>query len=265
MPVIVTRPQPEAAKWALALTEAGHEAIALPLIGVGPAPDAVAVVDAWQRLAQYDAVMFVSGNAVAHFFALKPAMTPVFSAQSTIKTRAFVTGPGTRTALLREQAEGDWIDAPNPDAGQFDSEALWEAVKHRVGAGYRVLIVRGAREDQRGNHSEGAGRDWFASQVLSAGGTVDFVAAYQRVLPQWRDDERNQVAQWASDGSVWLLSSSEAIQNLLLLAPQQSWKQARAVASHPRIANAARNAGFAVVCESRPTLAAMVASIESMQ
>ncbi|MGE3348297.1 MAG: uroporphyrinogen-III synthase, partial [Ramlibacter sp.] len=39
--------------------------------------------------------------------------------------------------------------------------------------------------------------------------------------------------------------------------------RARAVATHPRIAQAAREAGFGVVCESRPALADVVASIES--
>jgi uroporphyrinogen-III synthase len=61
-----------------------------------------------------------------------------------------------------------------------------------------------------------------------------------------------------------LFSSSEAIGNLVQAVPQQSWKQAKALATHPRIAQAARKAGFAVVCESRPTLADVVASIESM-
>jgi uroporphyrinogen-III synthase len=62
---------------------------------------------------------------------------------------------------------------------------------------------------------------------------------------------------------VWLFSSSEAVANLRALLPDQSWQQARAVATHPRIAQAARDAGFAVVCESRPALADVVASIES--
>jgi len=62
---------------------------------------------------------------------------------------------------------------------------------------------------------------------------------------------------------VWLFSSSEAIANLQLLAPGQSWQQARAVATHPRIAQAARAAGFGVVWESRASLDDVLASIES--
>ncbi|MDQ3273162.1 MAG: uroporphyrinogen-III synthase, partial [Pseudomonadota bacterium] len=61
--------------------------------------------------------------------------------------------------------------------------------------------------------------------------------------------------------SVWLFSSSEAVGHL----PPGDWSQGRALATHPRIAEAARAAGWGVVVESRPTLADIVASIESMQ
>jgi len=68
----------------------------------------------------------------------------------------------------------------------------------------------------------------------------------------------------AADGTVWLFSSSEAVTNLCTLAAGQCWRLARAVATHPRIAQAAGAAGFAVVCESRPALVDLLASIESL-
>jgi uroporphyrinogen-III synthase len=265
MRVIVTRPQQEARQWVHALAEAGYDAVALPLIGVAPAPDAAAVIAAWSRLPTYDAAMFVSGNAVDYFFALKPAMAPVFTAQAAIKTRAFVTGPGSHSALLRAHVDADSIDAPDRDAGQFDSEALWAVVSHRVQPGYRVLVVRGIGGATGADVDAGVGRDWFANQVRAAGGSVDFVVAYQRLQPVMGEGERALARHAAEDGSVWLFSSSEAIDNLVSACAGQSWSQARAVVTHPRIAQAAHAAGFAVVCESRPTLAALMASIESLQ
>jgi uroporphyrinogen-III synthase len=262
--VIVTRPEPEASKWVVELRQAGLEAYALPLIEMAPASDIGPVQDAWARLDGFDAVMFVSGNAVAYFFASKPAGMLVFNAQAAIKTRAFVTGPGTHAALLRVAADPMWIDAPGSAAPQFDSEALWSVVSQRVSAGFRVLVVRGA--GSAGDEgTAGAGRDWFAKQVLAVGGTVEFVVAYQRRAPRWDGAQVGLAQQAAVDGSVWLFSSSEAIGNLAAALPRQDWSQARAVATHPRIAQAARTAGFSVVCESRPTPAALVASIESMQ
>ena len=265
MRVIVTRPTNEARQWVNAFSEGGFDAVALPLIGVLPPPDPAAVVAAWERLHTFDAVMFVSGNAVDHFFALKPSPALEFADDGAIKPRAFVTGPGSLSALKRAQVDVSLIDMPDRDAGQFDSEALWAVVSHRVHAGYRVLVVRGAGStapsDPGGN---GDGRDWFADQVRAAGGIVEFVVSYQRRPPRLLASELAMVRDAAVDGSVWLFSSSEAIGNLVAVSPDQSWSRAKAVVTHPRIAQAARNAGFSVVCESRPTLAALMASIESI-
>jgi uroporphyrinogen-III synthase len=262
--VIVTRPESEAKKWTCSLREAGYDALSLPLICVTGASDTSAVSAAWAHMDDYHAAMFVSGNAIEHFFALKPPETFVFNAQAAIKTRAYVTGPGSVAALLRAQAQRDWIDAPDPDCGQFDSEALWSVVKAQITPGCRVLIVRGSGSTGA-DDGAGAGRDWFSKQVQLAGGVVDFVVAYQRRAPLLGALEQALVSEAAVDGSIWLFSSSEAIANLVSVVPGQDWSQARAVATHPRIALAAKNAGFSVVCESRPTLPAVTASIESMQ
>ncbi len=263
MRVIVTRPQREAQEWVQALRQAGQGAEALPLIAIGPAPDEAQVRQAWQRLAQYQGVMFVSANAVTGFFAAQPDAAAVFAAPA-VPTRAWATGPGTLKALLRAGVPAACIDAPPADAAQFDSEALWQLVGGRVGPGSRVLIVRGGDAAEGGN-TAGAGRDWFARQVAQAGGSVDFVVSYQRQRPQLDAAQLQLARQAAGDGSVWLFSSSEAVHNLQACLPQQDWRGARAVATHARIAQAARAAGFAVVRESRPALADIQASIESMQ
>jgi uroporphyrinogen-III synthase len=67
----------------------------------------------------------------------------------------------------------------------------------------------------------------------------------------------------ATDGAVWLFSSSEAVANLQACLPGQDWGAARALTTHGRIAEAARAAGFGVVREARPALADILASLES--
>ena len=270
MRVIVTRPVRDAASWVSGMAAAGLDAVALPLIAVASVDDLEPIRQAWRRLDSYTGVMFVSGNAVEYFYLLKPALAPVSIAQAAIKTgakagmlpRLLATGPGTVAALLRAGAPASSIDAPAREAGQFDSEALWHVVGANVKAGQRFLIVRG----QDGSEAQaGAGRDWFASQLRAAGAQVDLVTAYQRCLPSFGHAEHHLATRAATDGSVWLFSSSQAVSNLRTLVPAQSWVGARAVATHTRIAEAARQAGFGVVCESRPTLPDVVASIESMQ
>lgn len=266
MRVIITRPLREATKWAAALTDAGYDARALPLVEVAGAPQVEEVVLAWQRLGEFDAVMFVSGNAVDHFFRLNLAAAPVFTAGAAIKTRAFATGPGTVAALLRANVETSCVDAPGPESQQFDSEALWAVVGGQIGPGYRVLIVRGTGSSRsESSLGEGQGRDWFAKQVTRVGGQVEYVVSYQRVEVRLAGDELEFARNAASDGSVWMFSSSEAIGNLVASCPGYDWHLAKAVVTHPRIGETARLAGFGTVRESRPSLASLLASIESMQ
>ena len=265
MRVIVTRPERDAQRWVLDLSALGLDAVALPLIKVGPVADPTDLVQAWQHLADYVGVMFVSGNAVEHFFASKPLLAPEFMLMSAIKTRAWATGPGTARALLRAGLAPERIDVPAPDTVQFDSEALWQVVGAQVRAGARVLIVRGGDPPGRGGAGQGSGREWFANRVAQAGGRAEFVLAYQRYTPQFSSYQDQLARQATTDGSLWLFSSTEAVANLRAWLPGQSWAQARALATHPRIAAAVKNAGFDVVCESRPTLPDVVAAIESMR
>lgn len=258
MRVIVTRPAREAARWAADLARAGWDAQVLPLIAIDPVADAGAVRRAWQALPGYAAAMFVSGNAVHHFFEAIGAPAPMYWTDPAIKTRAWAPGPGTREALLACGVPGAAIDAPAADAPQFDSQALWQQVGARVRPGDRVLVVRGANEQ-----GEGVGRDWLATRLAEAGAVVDTVEAYVRRCPRWDQDQAAQARRAAEDGAAWLFSSSEAIGNLRALLPRQDWSRARALATHPRIAQAAREAGFGVVCESRPALAAVIAALES--
>ena len=46
MRLVLTRPEREASRWAQALHDLGHEVLCLPLIAVGPAPDAQALSQA---------------------------------------------------------------------------------------------------------------------------------------------------------------------------------------------------------------------------
>lgn len=259
MRVIVTRPEHDALTWVADLRARGVDAVALPLIRIALAADPQPVQAAWRQLGRYTAVMFVSGNAVKQFFEANRSVVPVEWTPDAINTRAWATGPGTAHALRKAGVAADSIDAPPADAGQFDSEALWQVVQGQVRRGDRVLLVRGAGAD-----GQTAGRDWLARTLGDAGAQVDTVQAYARCTALLDSAQLALARDAASDGSVWLFSSSEAIGGLATLLPGLDWSGARAIATHPRIAQAARQAGFGVVCESRPTLADVMASIESI-
>jgi len=251
----VTRAAREAQVWVRDLTEAGLDAVALPLIEIRPVTDTSSLQQVWKDIAQYAAVMFVSANAVDGFFAAGSA--------GAFKSRAWATGPGTVAALERAGVCANQIEAPASNAKQFDSEALWQRVSTSIQTKDRVLIVRGTSSLDV-PAAQGVGRDWLAQRLTQAGATVDFLASYQRLRPEL-DAKQLELAQAAvADGAVWLFSSSEAVSNLQQAMPAQNWTAARALATHARIASAARQAGFGRVLETRPLLADIVASIESL-
>jgi len=260
--VIVTRPAPDAQRWVDQLQQRGINAEALPLIEIASVPDLTAARAAWAHLDNYAAVMFVSGNAVEHFFAARRsgAKSKTHDWASFKSVRFMAPGPGTAQVLAAQGVPVAQIDTPPADAAQFDSEALWQVIGQRDWAGQRVLIVRG----QSGTLDAAAnvvapGREWLARQLENAGAGVDFLVVYERRAPCFTPAQLERIAASQRDGSVWLFSSSEALAHL---PPAVDWSQARAIATHARIAQAAQAAGWGVVIASRPALDDIVASIE---
>ena len=210
--------------------------------------DPAAVHGAWQQLAQQALVMFVSPSAVDRFFALQPALLSWPAG-----VLAAGTGPGTRRALLQAGVPEALLVTPPEAAGRFDSEALWTDLQDRLDwRGRSALIVRG----------EG-GRDWLAERLRQQGASPHFVEAYRRTGPQ-PDAAGRGLLQAALDrpqAHVWLFSSSEAVGHLPALAPAQDWSRAQALATHQRIAEAARRLGFGQVQQVLPAPEAVAAAL----
>ncbi len=265
--VIVTRPAREAAHWVAALQAArGHAAQALPLIAIWPpaptpmrAPPSPGPGPARQLPCRHVCQRQRSG---LHFFEQNTALALTEQAPSAIKTRAWAPGPGTPSrctaarggaASLHRQpgARCNAVRLGIPVAAGGDTGARRRPHSHR------------ARHRSGAEPGPGIGRDWLARQIEQAGATVEFVVAYTRGAPRLTPEQTTLAHAAAGDGSWWLLSSSEALAHLASAAPGLALHTARALATHPRIAQAARAAGFGSVHECRPALDDVVASIES--
>jgi uroporphyrinogen-III synthase len=149
------------------------------------------------------------------------------------------------------------IVEPAADSAQFDSESLWQRLRGREWTDARALIVRGD-----------GGRDWLADTLREHGAQVDFLSAYSRRAPDWGTAEQSllDAALQRPDLHCWVFSSSEAIGHLAerLNALQRPLPPtARAIATHPKIAARAADAGFGDVRQSRPALADVIACIQS--
>lgn len=244
--VIVTRPEPEAERWVQLLHAHGLRAQALPLIETSTlSTNAVQV--ARQDILQTHASMFVSPAAVHAFFAAPVALNG--------QCRFLATGPGTVRALQAHGVPLDRIDAPASHAQQFDSEALWQVIGGQDWTNKRVMIVRGRDASEPAS----TGRDWLAQRLVAAQAHVHEVIAYERRQPHWTTQQQQVGLNLLEPGSIWLFSSSQAVNNLSQLMPGQDFSKLSCIATHERIAQACRRAGWGNVHPCKPDVQAIVA------
>jgi len=246
MKLLITRPQPQAVQWVEALRARGVDAHALPLIGIEAVGDATALDAAWRQLVSFALLVFVSPNAVSHFFLRRPA-----GIEWPATLRAATPGPGS-AAALREAGVATVVE-PAADAAQFDSESLWPRLAAHHWHGKHVLIVRGD-----------GGRDWLADRLRAAGAEVVHLQAYRRTLPVLDAAQRALLDAACAQPAqhLWHFSSSQAIDHLERLAPGTVWSAAQALASHPRIGERARRLGFGSVRNVSPSLDAVAALMQ---
>lgn len=248
--VIVTRPSSQAQEWLSALSEARFEVAHLPLINIELLREPA--LPAGLALADYNAFLFVSPNAVAGFvqnFAL-PADALLLA-----------PGPGTASALLQTGAAAEHIVQPD-GSSQFDAAALWQTLEARgaLNAELKLLIVKG--EDDSASFNGGSAV-WVAAQVAALGAHSAQIAVYRRSAPDLTVAQAELAQAAAADGSIWLFTSSQAIENLQAALPDVDWRGAHSVATHPRIAQTARAAGFSVH-ECLPTLNDIVHTLHQL-
>ncbi|WP_373378338.1 fused uroporphyrinogen-III synthase HemD/membrane protein HemX [Cupriavidus nantongensis] len=274
--VVVTRPAGQSRQLTEALQGAGLDVLSFPLLAIGPAADDAPLRAALARLDTFALVVFVSPNAIAFALEALAGVQGSAVARWPAQVAVAVVGPASVAALAERgiaapayrviapaganaNAAGHDDTVPDADALRFDSEALWGQLDAAALAGKPVLIIRG-----------NGGRDWLGDRLREAGAQVEAVEAYQRTLPeptamQWqavRDNLRPGAAP-----HVWLLTSSEAVRNLDVLArqhlsPQEdaSLRQVQCIAPHARIAEQALALGFAHIQRAAPGDAGLLAA-----
>ncbi len=205
------------------------------------------------HLDTFDLAVPVSPAAVRAVFTLLPGAWPAHCTLGLV-------GPGSRAAAARAltahgqgEAMPAMVSAPTEQA---DSEGLWQALNRARPQGWngtRVLILRG-----------GTGREWLAERMQECGAQVQRLAVYRREAPVPDAPTLARLREVLEHPSVWLFSASEAVRNLDVLLHAGGFDkvnalaQRRALATHPRIAQAARAIGFGRVDVCVPDDAAIV-------
>jgi uroporphyrinogen-III synthase len=267
--LVLTRANAQAEDMRQLLGGAGVRLIDLPLQRIGPAPDPLRLRAALAALPQTDLALPVSPTAVAAVFAALPGPWPAHCAIG-------VVGAGSlravRRALQAQPPDVPWPRLIAPDAhddqsGESDSEALWHALQLAFPgggvaafpwAGRKVSIFRG-----------GPGREFLVRKLEQAGAKVKIVDAYSRLAPEYDAQTAAQLRAALAGSSWWLLASTEAIGNLLHLLEAAGCSNAvlqpqGALAIHPRIAQAAGDAGFGRVELTAASPAAVLATLQRL-
>lgn len=230
--IVVTRPAGQADSLCVALAALGAEPLRFPLLTITPVADPTPLQAVARRLADFSLAFFVSPNAVnlALDVMLSVAPWPASLAVATV-------GKGSEAAL----AARGFATVISPQRG-FDSESVLSLPTFQADAvaGKRVLILRGD-----------GGRELIGDTLRQRGACVEYLTCYHRGGPV--DDPAPLVA-CAHEGRVdaLTLTSSEGVGHLAGLPGSEALSPVPVFVPHPRIAEAARRAGFSAVVETGP-------------
>jgi uroporphyrinogen-III synthase len=235
--VVITRPRAQAELLAPRVAALGLQPVLFPLLEIHPPEDSAALRAVLRTLRQYALVVFVSPNAIDAAFRHMDAGWPA-------EVAIGIVGAGSRAALAQHGVEApDFhiVAPPNPE--KTDSEGLLAALDLQTLQGRKVLIVRAQ-----------AGRDFLSDALHRAGVQVDHIGAYRRVAPTPDQAAIAQLRSLLDSNSCWIITSSEALRNLMQMLPQTTlddavvkMQQKRIIVPHPHIAQTARLAGFSCV------------------
>ncbi len=224
--VLIVRPAGLGERLSKLLREEGAQPILFPTIEVLPATRTARLDMLIARLHTFDWAIFISPTAAREGLRAVRARRHWPS-----QPRVAAVGRGTAAAL--EELGFARVLAP---AAPGDSESLAAMPELRDLAGQNIAIFRG----------EG-GREQLARVLAGRGARVEYAECYRRGRPG--TDPLPLLESWRSKGVQAICAASgEAIANLRAILAEEGMALARETpvfVPHPRIAAAARDAGFA--------------------
>jgi len=249
-PVVITRPLAQATPLAEKVAAIGRQAVVFPLLDILPLPDQTELQAALGDIGSYAMVAFVSPNAIEAAFA--------HVKQWPLHVALAVVGEGSKAALAQHGLTPANATIFSPlDPHRTDSQTLLDALDLASLRGRRVLVIRGE-----------TGRELLADALREQGVEVEQVAAYRRVAPVLDEDRRRTLLRLLDSPSDWLITSSEALRNLLQMvrdtageAGVAKMQRQTVVVPHVRIAETAQSLGFTCIVQTgsgdEPLLAAL--------
>lgn len=237
--VVITRPAGTGTAWARRIRELGGTPLSLPGSSLRAVDDTGAARAALRAALACDAAIFSSPAAVR------------FARQLlALRGRAAVLAPGTGTLRALRRAGCRNAQAP----AREDSEGL-----------LALPMLRGVRARRIGIVGAAGGRGLLDRELAARGAKVVHAYVYRRLPARIDRRHADALRRDPRKPSYVLLSSAEALANILAALPEDAHRILRAgtaVASSDRLADAARAAGFARTLRAASARAdAMLAAI----
>ncbi|MCH7816796.1 MAG: uroporphyrinogen-III synthase [Proteobacteria bacterium] len=247
--VLVTRPQQQQQSICAAIEAAGGKAIKLPLIEINPLVDASAIQalkSKFQRLDNYQILIFVSSNAVSYGTEWAIEFWP----QLPINLSIVAVGPSTARAV----ATALGCSVIRSEAGVTSEDLLKLPVLNDVHE-QRIGIVRG----------EG-GRELLAETLRARGAVVEYLEVYRRTPIRYDATEFYQLIK-ADAVNVLSVTSTESLDRLIVVLGDNKEELTLLPLLVPsaRVALQARQSGFSKVIDANGAdVAAFIAALESL-
>lgn len=232
--IVVTRAAEQATGLCEALISQGAHVLLLPLVEFSPVWDSQVLDETLSRHAQFDAILFLSANAVRYVFERCRNLGVAFDAQHKPQKVAAI-GPATARALASEKVQADYV------AAESTAAALAKELGNAL-VGKSVLLPRSDR-----------GSEAAPLALVEIGALVTEVVAYRTGMPKSIDAS---VAARITSGDVdsIIFSSPSAAKNFVAIfgdaEAREIAQRTKFAAIGPSTAQALRDLNLSVPIEA---------------
>lgn len=248
LPVLVIRPSTQAADICSALEAMDCEVIRHPMLEIKALAETPAIKSHFMNIDAYDVVIVISSNAAEIGLSHLDQYWPLgqFNVSGPMGIDWVAIGPVT-ARVMREQG----LDVKIP-ASRFDSESALIMPELENVAGKKVLIWRGV-----------GGREKLASTLRERGAEVFYSELYERLVPDYDDQQWQQAL---AQQPLLLVSSGQGLEAIVSQQPKIADKIRGIIAPSQRVADLAESLGVTQIEMADSALDAdMLAAVKRWQ
>lgn len=220
LPVLVTRPASQAEEICPSLAALGCDVIRQPMLKIERVAETSAIKSQFMDIDLFDAVIAISRNAAEVGLEYLDQYWP----QWPVEIDWIAIGPITADVMMKQG-----LAAKMPEA-QFDSEGALQMAELQNVAGKKILIWRGV-----------GGRETLASTLRQRGAKVVYAELYQRLVPEYNEQDWQQVL---IESPLLLVSSGQGLEAIAAQQPRISARVRGIIAPSRRVAELAESLGF---------------------